>query len=107
MSYDIWLEADLGGDKPITIDWGLNHTSNTSRMWSEAGADLAEMDGKLAGDCIAALETAISDLQGRPEHFNAMAPLSGWGTRESCIGFLVKVLDMFRAAPLAKVVVSR
>ena len=40
MSYDVWMEANLGGPSPYTIDPGINHTSNTSGMWREAGCDL-------------------------------------------------------------------
>lgn len=107
MSYDIWLEADLGGHKPYVIDENHNHTSNTSRMWSAAGADLAEMDGLSAGECIPLLERAVADMNARPEFYATMNPPNGWGSNETYRAFLSSLLDFFRKAPRAKVVVSR
>lgn len=105
MSYDVWLEADLGGPNPITIDENINHTSNTSAMWRDAGADLLEMHGKLAGECIDSLESAVITITNNKEHYRAMEPCNKWGTVESTIGFLQKVLDLCRKAPKAKLVV--
>lgn len=107
MSYNIWMEADLGGEKPYVLDEDHNHTSNTSHMWSAAGADLAEMDGLTAGECIPMLERAIADMVARPDVYAAMNPPNGWGSNESCVKFLASLLAFFRKAPRAKVVVSR
>jgi hypothetical protein len=47
MSYDIWLEADLGGPEPLHLD-SWNYTSNCAAMWRAAGADLSEFHDRPA-----------------------------------------------------------
>lgn len=106
MSYDVWMKADLGGPSLYVIDENINHTSNTSRMWREAGADLLAMDGMSGEECIPLLERAIRDINDRLGHYATMAPSNGWGTVDSTIGFLGKILDQCRRMPRAFLVVS-
>lgn len=106
MSYDIHLEADLGGPTTLAIgDW--NCTSNLARMWREAGADLAEFHGKLASECIPLLKLAIDVLRADPERFEAMNPENGWGSYEDLIPALGRLLALFESAPVATVHVWR
>ena len=107
MSYDVWMEANLGGPSPYTIDPGINHTSNTSGMWREAGCDLGEMHGSLGEECIPPLEKAIAALTANPNHYRRHEPDNKWGTVETTIDFLSKILAMCKRTPLATLVVSR
>lgn len=106
MSYDVYLMIDTGGPEPYTFgDW--NYTSNCAPMWREAGADLAEFHGKLAGECAPILEKAIDVMRREPERFKAMNPPNGWGDYDSVIDRLVYLVEMLEAHPKATVVVSR
>lgn len=106
MSYDIGLSADLGGPEPIHFgDW--NYTSNCARMWRLAGADLADFHGKTAEECIPRLRRAIEDMMIHPVKFRELEPSNGWGSLETLIPALRRLLELFESAPKAEVWVSR
>lgn len=108
MSYDICLEADLGGPEPVRVgylDW--NYTSNCAPMWGEAGADLAAFHGKPARECEPLLCDAIIRMRLHPEKYLAMNPKNGWGSYETLLPKLEALLEAFREAPDARVYVSR
>jgi hypothetical protein len=107
MSYDIWLEADLGGPERMTVTNGWNYTSNCGPIWRLAGADLAEYHGKPAAECIPSLRAAIIDMQANPEKYRPLEPENGWGSLETLVPALGELLAEFAMAPLAIVVVSR
>lgn len=106
MSYDVWLEAELGGDEPVT--WGnWNYTSNCGPMWRAAGADLAEFHGKNADECAEVLRRAIAEMRANPAKYRAMDPSNGWGSYDSLVPALEELRLQFLKAPHARVVVSR
>ena len=108
MSYDIWLETDLGGPEPIIVaDPGWNYTSNCARMWRTAGADLAEYNDKPAGECLPSLRAAITEMTANPAKYLPMEPLNGWGSYKGVTAKLVELVTMFEAAPKATVRVYR
>lgn len=107
MSYDISLVADLGGPDPVSVgylDW--NYTSNCSRMWNAAGADLASFDGRPAKECAVVLAAAISKMESDPKTFEAMNPTNGWGSYETLLPRLRVLLQAFDEAPHAIVQVG-
>lgn len=106
MSYDVYLTIDTGSPEPVTV-WDRNHTSNTARMWREAGCDLAEFDGKPATELAASLGSAISVMQAEPARFREMDPPNGWGDYVSCLEFLRAILDACGEHPLTTVRISR
>lgn len=106
LSYDVWLEVDTGGPEPAGLtDW--NFTSNVAPMWRAAGADLAEFDGRTAGDCLPVLVAAIAEMEALPGKFRAMDSPNGWGTYDHLLPRLRVLADQFRAHPKATVRVSR
>lgn len=110
MSYDICATAqiDLGGPEPYTVTtlgyW--NYTSNCGPMWRAAGVDLAEFDGKTAGECLAKLQPAIDELKTNPAKYRAMDPPNGWGSYDTLLPALAELAQAFAAAPVAIVSVS-
>lgn len=106
MSYDVWLEVDLGGAEPHVVGGTINHTSNTAPMWRLAGAEIADMDGKLAGECTPALEHAVTELTTRPEAYRHLDATNRWGTVETTLRFLRDILEACRSAPKATLRVS-
>ena len=107
MSYDISLQADLGGPEPIMVSDGWNYTSNCSPMWRLAGADLAAYHGYAAAECIPSLRAAIADMEANPEKYEGLNPENGWGSRAALVPALKELLRQFESAPLAKVRVWR
>lgn len=109
MSYDIWLEVDLGGIEPSRLqglDW--NYTSNCAPMWHEAMPEtngLAGMTGMEAGVAAVALEHGIERMQRDPAIYEALDPENGWGSFHDQLAALDTLLDAFRAHPKAKVAV--
>jgi len=107
MSYDISLQIDTGGEEPATVWGGWNYTSNCVPMWCEAGADLADFDGKQAGQCAEILATAIVAMEEDMPRFRAMNPPNGWGDADRLVKRLYALLAAFRQHPLATVSVYR
>lgn len=107
MSYDIWLDADLGGDEPTTVWDCWNYTSNCGRMWRLAGADLAEFHGKRAGDCAPILAAAIADMKANPGKYIPLNPENGWGSYETLVPALERLHEAFARMPDTTVVVWR
>jgi hypothetical protein len=108
LSYDISLTVDTGGEEPAVIgdlDW--NYTSNCGPMWRAAGADLAEFDGKPAGDCFPILVDAIAEMRDNPGKYKEMAPPNGWGSYTSLLPALRELAEAFERHPRAIVRVSR
>ncbi|MGH3795966.1 MAG: hypothetical protein ACRDSP_13875 [Pseudonocardiaceae bacterium] len=101
MSY--WVGLVLAGD--YLTD--RNMTSNVAPMWREAGADLAEFDGRAAAEVLPVLRTAIAAMEDDPAVYEAMNPANGWGDYDSCLEFLRELVKDFTAHPKATVVVSR
>ncbi|MEU0665735.1 hypothetical protein ABZ508_26615 [Streptomyces lavendulocolor] len=111
MSYDIslHLQIDTGGPEPVdycAADIG-NYTSNVSGMWSDAlGYRLTDLKGKTAGDCVADLKRAVTDMETRPDHYRAMNPCSGWGDYEGALDYLRELRDACIAHPKAEIHIS-
>lgn len=84
-----------------------NHTSNTSRMWGHAGCWLGDLDGQRAGDWVDCLEAAVQNMRANPDTYRAMNPENGWGSYESALDYMQRVLDACRAYPDARVGVCR
>ncbi len=108
MSYDVSLTIDTGGDEPAVVADCGNMTSNVAPVWRAAGADVAEFDGKLAADCVAAVSAARLNLMRSPRSFDHLVRGGGsWGKVESAIEYLARLEQDFLAHPKATVAVSR
>lgn len=110
MSYDIWLEADLGGPESIEIGDTFNYTSNCSGMWRKAMPEtdgLAGFDEQRAVDVIPVLQSGIRKMQRDPEGYIKMEPDNGWGDFDGQLDWLKRLLEHFQTAPAAQVRVSR
>lgn len=107
MSYDVYLQVDLGGPELCSVGESWNYTSNCGPMWRAAGADLAEFSGKSAGECIPVLEAAIDEMRANPSKYRAMDPPNGWGGYDTLVPSLEGLLEIFRYAPKATVHVWR
>lgn len=107
MSYDVWLVIDTGGPEPGHVGASHNMTWNVAPMWRLAGADVGEFHDRLAGDLLPDLDKAISEMETNPGPYEALNPGNGWGSYETCLGFLRNLRADFRAHPKATVKVWR
>lgn len=108
MSYWVTLTIDTGGPADVGVTEGRNMTSNVAPVWRAAGADLAEMDGKRAGECLPLLESAVACIDEHPGRFSSLVLGDGtWGTVGGCRNYLAKLAEDCRKHPLATVRVSR
>lgn len=105
MSYDIWLEADLGGPETVTVgslDW--NYTYNVQPMTAKAGLrSLNDLDGTAAEDAAARIANVIAAMEADPAGYRALNPENGWGSYDTFLPALRELYAAFRDAPRAKV----
>lgn len=111
MSYDIWLEADLGGEERtrlVTLDW--NYTSNVAPMWRRAMPEtdgLTGMEEMNAGEAAAVLREGIARMEADPEPYRALNPENGWGDFDSQLTALRELAHACEASPQAVVAIWR
>lgn len=112
MSYDIWIEADVGGPEPVQLNvlpyW--NYTSNVVPMWRKAMPDTDGLGGLDGLDCRSAaehLEAGILRMEADPDDYRALNPASGWGDFDSQLKGLYVLLKACRSAPNATVGIWR
>lgn len=105
MSYDISLEANLGGAEPARVgdlDW--NYTYNIQPMTERAGLkSLHDLNGKKAKDAAAILEFVLNNMDEDAEGYRALNPANGWGDYDGFTAALRELLAAFYAAPEATV----
>lgn len=103
MSYDVWLEADLGGPQPVTVGHlDANYTYNCGGMLFEAvGLSLRDLSGTAAGEVAASLRKAIAVMVAEPARFEAMNPSNGWGSAIGWREFLRTIAEACEEAPAA------
>jgi hypothetical protein len=108
MSYDVWYEVEVDGEW-VTASDGRNYTSNVSRVWREAGCDIAEFHGRSVVEFAASLERAISAIESDLPRFGAMDAPNGWGSAKGCVERFLRplLLDARLVNQCARVVVSR
>lgn len=108
MSYDVWMEVDLGGEEPARLDdldW-WNYTSNVAPMWCLAMPEtegLAGMAGMQAGEAAVVLARGIGCMETDPDAYRALNPANGWGDFDGQLTRLKDLLIAFRAQPRATV----
>lgn len=109
MSYDIYVEAEVGGEDRWQID-SFNYTTNCSPMWKKAMPEtdgLAGLDGKKCDEVVEILEEGITAMRKNPEIYQELNPKNGWGDFEGQLDMLERLVETCRAAPLAYVRIWR
>lgn len=105
MSWDVHLEANLGGAHPIRVgDLDANYTYNVSPMFAAViGTGLNELDGITAREMVAKCSAILEAFAADPGKFRAMNPENGWGDFEGAREFIRKIQDACADAPDATV----
>lgn len=96
MSYDVWLEADLGNGRIRIGDLDENYTSNCGPMlYAAIGVTLARH-----------LRRALRVMANNRPAYEAMEPTNGWGDLDGWMAYLGKIADACERAPRARLGVS-
>lgn len=100
MSLDFYLNWTPPEPQPERV-FSTNYTHNVTPMWREAGVyeALYKSEGKKAAEIITALERGIADMEARPEVYRVMNPENGWGSYDTALIWLRKVLAACRVHP--------
>lgn len=108
MSYDIDLMIDTGTGELHTICDVGNYTSNVSAMWCKAlgGFTLSSLNGRIAGECVAMLETAVEHMRNNPDDYTPMNPRNGWGNYDGATDYLCMLLNACKKHPKTTIIVS-
>lgn len=121
MSYDIWLEARLGGEGTVRIEAPGNITYNVDPMFALAlgrnaedgiqngyellidrkGPALSPLQGKRAGDCVRLLQSAVRDMKAHADEYERLNPENGGGDYEGALGYSESFADACRRYPRA------
>lgn len=106
MSYDVYLEPPPGTGQSVDVG---NSTSNHVPAWRVAlGFPLAELEGRIAGDCAPALWSAAQLIRKSPDRFDELVRGDGsWGTWETAAEFLERFARACDKYPKALVEISR
>lgn len=104
MSYDVSFKAKLeGADQWVYVgpEW-INHTSNTAAMIKEVcGSYPSDWNGKNCSDMITVLENGTKLLRSHSQEYRRYEPSKGWGTVETTIEFLERILTYCKEYPTA------
>ena len=106
MSLDIYLTLDACEHcgRPAEDVAEFNVTYNLGPMWREAGFDDRWAEGRLAWELVPSLVKVIRALERNCDHFDAMNPPNGWGTRRGLVrNFLGPLYAACRRWPGARV----
>ena len=100
MSYDVLIGA---GPR-----YQANYTSNIWGIWNEAsaGGSLRDLDGLTAAAAAAIIERVLAALRAEPARYVALEPQNKWGTLDTFIPWLERLLTAAKAHPRARVSVS-
>ena len=103
MSYDVWMEADLGGPEPVAVELlEINYTYNVSKMFSAAiGETPSKWNGKPASEVREACLKILAAFEADPAKFQAMNPENGWGDFDGARNFIRSISDACQKAPRA------
>lgn len=108
MSYDISLMINTSIEDKEVAEIG-NYTYNCSKMFviaSECDKSLGDLHEMSCKDAEAIVAKAVENMQKAPAKYKAMNPENGWGSYETFLPFIEKLLREIRANPNGKIDVS-
>jgi hypothetical protein len=108
MSYDVYMEVDVGGESPSRVSESFNYTSNVNPIWTKAlgGEGLRDLEGMTGEKAQPFLVKAICHMAAHPEVYKPMEPENGWGNYHGAMNFLTRILQICQENPKAKVGMS-
>jgi hypothetical protein len=101
MSWDVWLEMDTGGPIKTEVSESFNYTHNCNCMLRDVGIEWSEMRNMKGKDVVFMLDIAIEKLKSDPEKYRKMNPSNGWGSYDSLLSVLERIVEDFSMHPKA------
>ncbi len=103
MSYDVWLEADLGGAEPAHLSILCeNYTYNVAPMLhASCGSTPNDWDGIKARTVRSICYRILEEFDSDPAKYRLMEPVNGWGDFEGARSFITKIKGACETAPNA------
>ena len=104
MSWDFWMEVDVGGDCREDLSYEASYTYNVSPMYYDAfthPGGIRALDGLEGKYCQPRLRKAINKMRSNPEHYQEMNPENGWGNYDGAVALLEKLERWCKASPEA------
>lgn len=107
MSYDISLTIDTGGEFLAEVCDVGNHTGNTRPMWDKAiSGDFKSLNGKNAGESIELLTLAVKHMEEHEDEYTPLNPPNGWGSYDTALDYLKKLLRACEDHPKSTIYMS-
>jgi hypothetical protein len=104
VSLDIYLEQP-----GIVTVFDTNYTHNVTPMWRKAGCydALYMSEGKSAAEVLPALRAALYAMQSDSDGYRALDAPNKWGTYETALPWLERLVAAFEENPNATIRVSK
>lgn len=92
-----------------TCVFDANYTHNVTDMWRLAGVydALYNSEGKLAGEILNELKAGLHIMVTSPDEFKKLNPDNGWGSYESAVPWLRKVIEACEENPDTVIEISK
>ncbi|HUS38938.1 MAG TPA: hypothetical protein VMX74_05785 [Pirellulales bacterium] len=105
MSYDVHMEALLGGTAPVALRLLDEHyTSNVSPMFVDVlGHSISEWDGIRASVVADECSAILAAFHASPGKYRSKNPTNCWGNFDGAKEFIQKIHDACTMAPDATV----
>jgi hypothetical protein len=105
------LDISLVAVRPTTV-FDANYTHNATAMAAEAGIYKAiwrpdEIGLTKAGEMIPFLRAGLMEMRNEPSRFIAVQPENGWGSYETFLPWVERLLAACEENPDADITVSR
>lgn len=102
MSYDVTVYdgpacPTCGHCGGVLMDW--SPTYNYAPMFAAAGFSLRDFNSKTGAEVAAILAPAVAAMAADPEKFTALEASNGWGTYETVMPYLRKLLSIVTERP--------
>lgn len=99
MGLDLSLSCRHCGQTPFD---SFNCTYNLSPMWEKIFPDHKKMlpiDDMQAGSSLPMLYSCLHELMKDPDKFKKLNPENGWGSYDTLLALIIKLIDAAKAQP--------
>lgn len=101
MGWDVWGDIDTGGDGLTRVTESFGYTHNCNPMLRAVGIDWREMHGKPLAEVWPVVAQGAIALRSDTAKFRAMNPPNGWGSYDTLLPVLDRIVDEFARHPKA------
>ena len=101
MSWSVYLHKKKWMDDEVDVG---NMTYNVSPMYGKAmGLTISDLNGKKCKEVIPILKKGIKEMTNNPKVYKLMNPPNRWGSYDTAISFLKRILEYCEKCPDYKI----